>query len=347
MSKTCPICKQVLSDDVPLCAACGSPVSASVDGPTGAQDIESLLAAANLHRIRSEWDEAIEACMDVLTREPENIPAHALLGDIYASQHRLEEAVRWYEMTVDAAPDNKAYISKLEKLKTDLADSYANSDNSNSRLGWFDRFVIGESFESSIRIITVSSAAFGALLIAAALFVMFSHSQPGSSGNETNQPSVGETGKPVVFQSTAVPGDMSNRAAYERRLWQRMNDNDLIESRRINVDDARVDPRDKQLIVTFRNRGDSADRDETLLSSGAVAAAGFTMNSEIAYVTVRCVGSVVEGKSRHLDLIFVADVPREASSVLQPNASSEQIDPVMLKKWWNPLAKQTTANGEQ
>lgn len=339
MSKKCPICKQVLSDNVPLCVACGSPVSASAEGAASTQDIESLLASANLHRIRSEWDEAIDVCMAILTRDPENIPAHALLGDIYASQHRLEEAVRWYEMTVDAAPDNNAYAGKLDKLRADLADSYADSDNSNSRLGWFDRFVIGDSFESSIRIITVSSAAFGALLIAAALFVMFSHSQPGTSGNETTQPSAGQTGKPVVLQSTVVSGDMSNRAAYERRLWQRMNDNDLIASRRINVDDARVDPRDKQLIVTFRNREDSADRNETLLSSGAVAAAGFTMNSEIAYVTVRCVGIVVEGKSRHLDLIFVADVPREASSILQPNAISEQIDPVMQRKWWNPLAK--------
>jgi tetratricopeptide (TPR) repeat protein len=340
MSKTCPKCKANLSDDAAQCSECGVLAATSVeDESVNLQDIESFLTAANLHRIRGEWDEAIEASMAVLVREPENLSAHALLGDIYASQGRLEEAVRWYEMTVDAAPKNQAYADKLQKLRGDLADSYAHSDNSTSRLGWFDRFVIGESFESSIRIITVTSAAFGALLIAAALFVMLSHSQPDLSGKDISQRGVDDTRKPVVVESTPMPGDMSDRAAYEIQLWKRMNRNPLVDSRRIFVDDARVDPRDRQLIVTFRNRANSSDRNETLLSSGAVAAAGFTMNSEINYVTVRCVGNVLEGKKWHLDLVFVADVSRQSASVLQPNASSEQIDPVMGDKWWNPLVK--------
>jgi len=343
MSKMCPKCKTSIGDDVAFCSECGALVAEPPqDEPGNLHDIESLLAAANLHRMRGEWDEAIDVCMTILRREPDDPSAHSLLGDVYAAQGRLEEAVRWYEMTLDADPENQLYVGKLEKLRRDLADSYTQSDNSTSRLGWFDRFVIGESFESSIRIITVASAAFGALLIAAALVIMFSQNQPDISGSDVSQTGAAgarDTRKPVIVESAAIPGDMSDRAAYEIRLWKQMNENPLVSSRRIIVDDARVDPRDRQLIVTFRNRQDSSDRTEVLLSSGSVAAAGFTMNSEIAYVTLRCVGSVLEGDKKHLDLVFVADVTRQSASVLQPNASSEQIDPVMKNKWWNPLAR--------
>ncbi|MDO8589032.1 MAG: tetratricopeptide repeat protein [Armatimonadota bacterium] len=337
-------CKAYLSDDAFYCSECGAPVRQPDEGPAGQVDVESLLASANLHRIRREWEEAIEQCTTALHNDPENPAAHVMLGDIYAAQDRLEDAVRWYEMALEIAPDNRAYAEKLESLRSNLAESYAHTDSSTARLGWFDRFVIGESFESSIRIITVTSAAFAALLIAAGLIALYSHKQPTVSATDVSQPGQGsmyqgDKRRPVVVESIS-PEQMPERAAYEISLLRQMNESQPVFSRRITVDDARVDPRHKILIVTFRNRSNGANRQETLLNAGAVAAAGFTMNSEIAYVTVRCVGAVFDTNGQsHLDLIFIADVARRSAIRLQPNATSEQITPALQSQWWNPLAK--------
>lgn len=342
--KTCGRCNTELRDDALFCSDCGARLSEQDQAKSVDDDrsIEALLAAANLHRMRGEWDEAEDCCARVLAREPDNPAAQALLGEIYASQGKLEEAVRWFEMAVETAPDSKPYAERLEKLREDLTESYSDSDTSTSRLAWFDRFVIGQSFESSIRIITVTSAAFAALLIAAGLIALLSHKQPSVSATDYTRPTTrpGDRHRPVVFESSPSPDLKVPRAAYEIRLLRQMNESPLVTSRRITVDDARVDPRARVLIATFRNRSNGSDRRETLLNAGAVAAAGFTMNPDIAYVTVRCVGLVRYPTGRELlDLVFVADVARQSASALQPNATSDQIGPVMQLQWWNALAR--------
>ena len=78
--------------------------------------IHTLLAQANLFRLRRQWEEATEQCIGVLRADPGNQAAHSLLGDIYRDQNKFEDAIRWYQMAVDLQP-NAADDAKLRKLE--------------------------------------------------------------------------------------------------------------------------------------------------------------------------------------------------------------------------------------
>src|SRR4051812_43141822 len=52
------------------------------------EDLHSDLARANLLRLRGEFDQAEQLCLNVLERFPDNAAAHTLLGDIAFSQDK-------------------------------------------------------------------------------------------------------------------------------------------------------------------------------------------------------------------------------------------------------------------
>ncbi len=81
------------------------------------RDVYSLLAQANLLRVRGHWEEAAEACMAALRLAPDSSSANSLLGDIYENQGRYDDAAQWYRMALDANPDSPADIVKLERLR--------------------------------------------------------------------------------------------------------------------------------------------------------------------------------------------------------------------------------------
>lgn len=81
-------------------------------------EIEQYLSQANLARLRQQWDEAIDGCVEVLRKEPGNAPAHSLLGDIYRDKGKLEDAAQWYQMAVDLHTSP----SDTEKLKQTEAE---------------------------------------------------------------------------------------------------------------------------------------------------------------------------------------------------------------------------------
>ncbi|MHB8636917.1 MAG: tetratricopeptide repeat protein [Fimbriimonadaceae bacterium] len=60
------------------------------------------LARANLARLRGDYDMAEAQCMALLKESPHNSTVAALLGDVSAEQGKLDEAIQWYEMAVDA-----------------------------------------------------------------------------------------------------------------------------------------------------------------------------------------------------------------------------------------------------
>ncbi len=90
-----------------------SPESDSVTADT----IYSLLASANLARMRGEWDAALEKCAQALQSNPDDANAHSLLGDVYSDQGRREEAIQWYRMALDLDPENLADRRKMDRLR--------------------------------------------------------------------------------------------------------------------------------------------------------------------------------------------------------------------------------------
>ena len=79
------------------------------------QMVHALLAQANLHRMRRQWEEAVECCVTVLRAQPANQNAHILLGDVYRDQRKLDEAVQWYTMALELRP-NPTDQAKLDQV---------------------------------------------------------------------------------------------------------------------------------------------------------------------------------------------------------------------------------------
>ena len=75
-----------------------------------------LLARANLARIRSQWNEAVESCVRVLRVHPGNADAHSLLGDIHRDQGLIDDAIQWYRMAADLSPTGPD-VEKLRRLE--------------------------------------------------------------------------------------------------------------------------------------------------------------------------------------------------------------------------------------
>jgi hypothetical protein len=83
---------------------------------TREMSVGPLLARANLLRMRGQWDEAIAVCTEALRQAPKSPTAHSVLGDIYEAQGKYDDALQWYGMAVELAPDRTADREKLERV---------------------------------------------------------------------------------------------------------------------------------------------------------------------------------------------------------------------------------------
>jgi hypothetical protein len=95
-----------------------NPVRGGPAAPEGVktQEVDALLAQANLLRIRGKVPAAIDCCMAVMRICPGNVSAQGLLGDIYEAQGNIDEAVLWFRMALDANPNSATDKQKLGRL---------------------------------------------------------------------------------------------------------------------------------------------------------------------------------------------------------------------------------------
>ena len=137
----CAFCGTSITEDSAFCSECGKPVASSgssvkmeifapapppvTPSPAAEPTIELkkpvrdtgvVLSSANLCRMRKQWPEAINLCVEVLKSAPADAAAHSLLGDIYRDQGKPEEAARWYRMALNLRDNafDKAHLSKAE-----------------------------------------------------------------------------------------------------------------------------------------------------------------------------------------------------------------------------------------
>ncbi|MCX7993113.1 MAG: tetratricopeptide repeat protein [Fimbriimonadales bacterium] len=117
----CPKCFAEIPDMSAFCMECGSRIKEDTLDPLYAEgsdrEIYPELARANLLRMQGKYEEAIDVCRRILGRFPSNETVHALLGDIYTDQGKLEDAIQWYELLVELAPANVHYRAKLHNLR--------------------------------------------------------------------------------------------------------------------------------------------------------------------------------------------------------------------------------------
>lgn len=100
---------------------CGSRVKEGTLDPLYAEgsdrEVYPELARANLLRMQGNYEAAIDICRQIIGRFPSNETVHALLGDIYADQGKLDDAIQWYELLVELAPNNVHYSARLHNLR--------------------------------------------------------------------------------------------------------------------------------------------------------------------------------------------------------------------------------------
>lgn len=117
----CPKCFAEIPETSAFCLECGARIKEdtldSLYAEGSDREVYPDIAQANLMRMRGQWEEATQICINVLRRFPSNETAHALLGDIYSDQGLYEEAIHWYEMLVDLEPSNAVYRAKLDQLR--------------------------------------------------------------------------------------------------------------------------------------------------------------------------------------------------------------------------------------
>src|SRR5947209_13813277 len=89
-------------------AAPGAPCRGCAAGAGRGGDPGPMLARANLFRMRGQWAEAADLCVEVLRADPTNANAHSLLGDIYQDQGSAEEARHWYHLALELNPASEA-----------------------------------------------------------------------------------------------------------------------------------------------------------------------------------------------------------------------------------------------
>jgi curved DNA-binding protein CbpA len=79
-------------------------------------DVTMLLRRAQAACAGMRFRDAIRDLQAVLGVDPRNATAFSLLGDIYARQGRVDEAIRHYTYAIQFNPTNRAVEEKLERL---------------------------------------------------------------------------------------------------------------------------------------------------------------------------------------------------------------------------------------
>lgn len=79
-------------------------------------EAQRLVEQAQVAYRRQEFRWAAEACVEAKKLDPRNARAHVILGDIYASQSRTDDAVAMYTIASQLDPRNAEILSKLNRL---------------------------------------------------------------------------------------------------------------------------------------------------------------------------------------------------------------------------------------
>ncbi|MEZ5162318.1 MAG: hypothetical protein R2688_00930 [Fimbriimonadaceae bacterium] len=121
--RSCPKCFAINDPGAEFCVECGASLGDSADGSDS--QVYQDLASANLLRMRGDFQGAVDTCLGILRRFPNNLTAHSLLGDIYYEKDELKQASEWYEMALDLDPSAERERNMLHKIKSRMERSDA------------------------------------------------------------------------------------------------------------------------------------------------------------------------------------------------------------------------------
>lgn len=279
-----------------------------------------ILAQANLHRMRGEWEEAAAVCMEAMRLSPNDATAHSLLGDIYSDQGRLDEAIRWYCMALDIQPTSRTDRAKLTRLvenkrqaliAADQKDPHSTLRLRRERNGGLvpEKTVLGHGVvwkhARTVRFAVVGIAALMLLTILATPFVLRERAQHQSSFGTLSIAGRQINAAPVYLQpvvpafhdtgaSLTAAGPTTLRDPFDQGIVDGLRSDTSLLYQGIQIADAQSDPRVGRLVLTFLDNPGNAptnDMRSQILSNSlrlVAAAAARTSPGQISQFTVRC-----------------------------------------------------------
>jgi len=343
----CKDCRIVLDDDVRFCPKCGVDLAPGtpVCGP-GESNVESLLASANLHRLRSEWEAAISDATDALRLDPRNPDVASLLGDIYVQREMLDEALVWYQMALELNPNSTPDRERLEKLSKEIA-----SRRREEGTGSF------KAFEKQTRVWTYALGAVFLLLVVLAFAIPVFRPKPRATEVPTptasgrprmpsraSSPMPPGHSEPIVrpesdsSRTPATGGASSLRTPAESDVRTGLTAAQSITDAGITIDDVIADPRSGVVTVSFGVPVKGLiSREQITRAAAAVARTVFALRQDAKFVTARC---VVQANGSKPIIAFVGDTARQSIEALGTNATDEQLAAAFSRPWWHPDIRQ-------
>ena len=317
--------------------------------PSLPREAYTLLAQANLLRMRGRWEEAVDKCMAALRLAPENASAQSLLGDIYENQGRLDDAVQWYRMALDVNPDSPADRLKLGRLleakqRALVAASFAGdypppapaapapaSQNSDRLLRW------GAWLLALLTVLTVVLAGLAM-----------------SGGHRPNEPQVKAPPVILPMQDVNPPAQAATLPAAdpsEQALLQALQQDAPLSAQNITPLSVQMDPRlggaTVTLLCPLPPAGVTARA--ALLHDALLAlqAAGGVPTGRVASWTVRCLLPAAAPDAAP-SLALVADTTPAALAALGPAPAAPSSAPLLTafhNLWWSPSVPPDPAGG--
>ena len=349
--RKCEDCKIILDDDVRHCPKCGKDLANSEAQPPAApepiMDVTKLLAAANLHKFRSEWDEALAAATDALRLDPRNPEVTHTLGSIYEERGMLDEALVWYQMTLELDENSKAGKAGRDRVQMLMSarrkEAAATPQKDPDRKAKMYMFGIGAFVLLIIVGLIISLALRGGHRAdrsagsAKARDLAPRVSQPWAQGARARSVAPGSvnTAPPLSGASTttstgSIGGSLRTKA--EQTIRDGLSSAQPVSQTGATVDDVIADPRGSVATVTFSLpvKG-MITKDQIMRAATAIAKKTFELHQSVKFVTARCVVQTpgVEGSQ----VAFVGDIARQS---ITPNATDQQVAAAFTTPWWNP-----------
>jgi hypothetical protein len=325
-------------------------------------DAKRILASANLHRIRGRWHAATEACMDALCIEPDNVSAHSLMGDIYADQGRLDDAIQWYCLALDldseSVSDRQKLTKAIEDRKKELAEKPPRLDMKLVKRAFRDKREDPNRthFWRSERPVRI------AIFIAAVLCLSTVVAWPIITARKGKTISVDPSLKQIntdpiflsPFTSDGAGAASSQGAALlpsdpaDRTLLVKLRSDEELLGRGISCTDVTSDPRSSRTTITYVSNavaGTAVSRGQVVRNGIKVAQASLAAAASpqpVAF-TLRCLVSTEHGG---VSLGYVGDI--NASDVLNIDAydqtrSDAEMEAKFISVWWSTMIPATQA----
>ncbi len=121
--KVCAHCETRVDGALTQCPECGAPLQGLGSIDNVSDTVHAELSHANLARMRSDFRAAEQQCLSILKRYPHHFETHVLIGDVFADQRRFEQAADWYELAVDLDPGSFVARQKLQVMHDRLRET--------------------------------------------------------------------------------------------------------------------------------------------------------------------------------------------------------------------------------